>query len=59
MTIEMSIIILIAKFICLLLCVVYGFSNIAKVFWRQSVSSVQILLMGFGFVGFVFLQWII
>lgn len=55
----MSTIILIAKFICLLLGVVYGFSNIAKVYYKQHISSAQMFMMGLGITGFVFLQWVI
>lgn len=55
----MSIIILIAKFICLLLGVVYGFSNIAKTCRKQNISNAQMFIMGFGITGFVFLQWVI
>ena len=55
----MSTVILIAKFICLLLGVVYGFSNIAKVYCKQSISNAQMFMMGFGITGFVFLQWVI
>lgn len=55
----MYIAILIAKFICLLLGVVYGFSNIAKVYCKRSISNAQMFMMGFGITGFVFLQWVI
>lgn len=54
-----DIVILIAKYVCLLLGVVYGFSNTAKVYRKQSISSAQIFMMGFGITGFVFLQWVI
>ena len=55
----MSTVILIAKFICLLFGVVYGFSNIAKVYCKQNISNAQMFLMGFGITSFIFLQWII
>lgn len=55
----MSVAILIAKFICLLLGIVYGFSNIAKVYCKQNISSAQMFMMGLGITGFVFLQWVV
>lgn len=55
----MSVVILIVKFICLLLGVVYGFSNTAKAYCKQNISNAQMFMMGLGITGFVFLQWVI
>lgn len=49
--------ILILKFICLLLAVLYGYSNTVKAIYGQNVSSAQMLFMGLGVAGFIFLQW--
>lgn len=46
------------KFICLLLAIMYGYSNTARVIHGQSVSPFQMLAMGLGITGFIFLQWL-
>ena len=51
--------ILAIKFICLVFAIVYGYSNTAKVFRGQSVTDMQMFLMGIGIAGFVFLQWVV
>lgn len=45
------------KFVCLLLGVMYGFSNIVKGANGHAISSAQVILMSLGIVGFVFLQF--
>lgn len=52
--------ILILKFICLLLAIVYGYSNTAKIIVKRGeIGNTQMFLMGFGIAGFIFLQWVI
>lgn len=51
-------ILIILKFICLLLAVLYGFSNIGKIVAKcGDISNAQILMMAIGVVGFIFLQF--
>ena len=47
----------ILKCICLLLAIVYGFSNTVKAFRKMNVSEFQMLAMGIGIVGFIYLQF--
>jgi len=47
----------IIKCIFLFLTIVYGFSNTVKVFRKLEINDFQILLMGIGIVGFIYLQW--
>ena len=48
---------IILKCICLLLAIVYGFSNIVKSFRGHSVSDFQMWAMAIGIVGFIYLQF--
>ena len=50
------------KFICLLVAIIYGFSNVAKTMYiikggEATVNGVQMFMMALGIVGFVFLQF--
>jgi hypothetical protein len=45
----------ILKFICLVVAIMYGFSNIAKLVRGDSISSFQLLFMSVGIVGFIYL----
>lgn len=47
----------ILKCICLLLAIVYGFSNTVKAFRKMNVSEFQMWAMGIGIVGFIYLQF--
>lgn len=47
----------ILKIIFLIIAVAYSYSNTARVFRGQSVSSVQVLLMAIGIVGFIAFQF--
>ena len=49
---------LLLKFICLLVAIIYGYSNTVKAIRGQSVSQFQMLIMGLGTTGFIFLQWL-
>lgn len=45
------------KAVCLILAISYGFSNVGKVVCtKESVSDIQILLMSFGIVGYLYLN---
>jgi len=45
------------KFICLFLAVMYLYSNTARIIKNQPVGSIPVVLMALGIVGFVFLQF--
>lgn len=45
------------KCICLLLAIIYGFSNVAKFARNQTIHGVQIFLMAVGIVGFIYFQF--
>ena len=47
----------IIKLLCLLLAILYGFSNIAKLIRGQRISSIQVFLMAIGIVGFIAIQF--
>lgn len=52
-------IILVLKCLFLFLAILYGFSNIGKVFLKNNIGSGQLLLMTIGIVGFILIQfWI-
>lgn len=48
---------MILKCICLFLAILYGFSNTVKAFRNMNISSMQLLLMTIGIVGFIYLQF--
>ena len=53
---------IILKFICLVVGIVYGFSNTVKAIvllrgGMATISKFQLLLMALGIVGFIFLQF--
>lgn len=48
---------IILKFICLFLGVIYTYSNTAKIIKNQSVGTIPMTLMTFGVVGFIFIQF--
>lgn len=48
---------IILKFICLFLAVMYAYSNTVKIIIRQRVTFAMMFLMTFGIVGFVFIQF--
>lgn len=52
---------IILKIIFLIMAVMYGYSNTAKVFKGQRVTGIQIFLMALGIVGFVSIhfEWIV
>ena len=47
----------ILKIIFLIIAVIYFYSNTAKVFRGQAISSFQIILMAIGIVGFIAFQF--
>jgi len=47
------------KFVLLFMGITYSTTVIGTVVNRQMVSSVQVILMGLGIAGFVFLQWVL
>lgn len=49
---------LFAKFIFLVLAIMFGYICVARLFVKQTVHSVQIILMSVGIAGFVILQWV-
>ena len=48
---------IILKFICLVVGIMYGFSNVVKATKGHAIETAQIVLMALGIVGFVFLQF--
>jgi hypothetical protein len=48
---------IILKILFLFLAVFYGFSNIGRIHYKQSVESMNIALMAIGIVGFIVLQF--
>lgn len=50
-------VLIILKFICLFVGVVYFYSNTAKIIKDYPVGNAPILLMTLGIVGFLFLQF--
>jgi hypothetical protein len=51
--------ILAAKVICLFISIVIGFTNIAKLMYKQDVAGANISLMAATMTGFITLQWLI
>jgi len=49
--------ILIVKFICLVLAIVYTVSNIGKMKYGKSISSFQFFAQAITIAGFIFLQF--
>ena len=50
-------ILVILKFICLVVGLIYGFGNVVRSFRGFSVSTFQMLAMSIGIAGFIFLQF--
>lgn len=48
---------IIIKIISLAIAILYGFSNIVRAFRGQKISSLQMLLMTIGIVGFIVIQF--
>ena len=45
------------KFVCLFISVLFGFSNIIKMYYKNDIQGFYIITMSLGIVGFVFLQF--
>lgn len=45
------------KYVCLFLAIVYGFGNVVRTFRGQTIHSPQVLLMGLGIVGYILLEF--
>ena len=54
---DMELMLILLKFVCLVVGIVYGFSNIVKAKRGQGIGFIQIVLMALGIVGFVFIQF--
>lgn len=48
---------IILKFICLFLAVLYGTDIVVKISYKNELEGAKILLFALGVVGFVFLQF--
>lgn len=48
---------IILKIICLFLAIWLGFVNITQVIWKQTIPFLNMMLMAFGIVGFVIIQF--
>ena len=57
MNMDIKLILILLKLVCLLVGVIYGFSNTVKATRGQGIGFIQIVLMALGIVGFVFIQF--
>lgn len=48
---------IVIKYLCLLLAIIYGFSNVAKIIRKQTIYSPQIVFMALGIVGYILLEF--
>jgi hypothetical protein len=51
--------IVVSKFICLVLGIALGFVNVAKLIYRQNISSSNNYWMAASIAGFITLQWLL
>ena len=48
---------IVLKYLCLFVAIMYGFGNVVRAFRNQTISGFQIFLMAGGIVGYVLLEF--